>query len=981
MTASASRRSRTEQVQQMVTDQPDGTMELRDALHAFRVRAEQDPFTSPIKLMALEVQKRLDDGRLDDDGLEGLVRQLTATATRSRALRLRRYLGEIDASGNRAIIDRLIRHLAEDEQGGRAPFLLFKERVERAYYGFVITAHPTFSLAADLQRDLLELAEDEDAGAAAARLEATPHRPDVPLTLDYEHGRAGEAIANLLEAIAEAYRIVLDVAAELYPDEWRRLTPKIVTLATWVGYDTDGRSDISWSTTFGKRLRMKETQLERYRTRVRSLVSRADADAPLVSTLELIEARLSLALKIVGEEAAVLDIPAGSRPIGEDELARLSREMIASGQARLVQSAQIGDLVDRAIDLANDPLVARELLVLRAEIANHGMAAARSHLRINGLQLHNAIRKQIGMDHAPDDPSFRLSYLHAIGDLLERVQPVQINFGSVHQERATARRVFMTMAQMLKFIDANEPIRFLIAECETGFTLLVALYYARLFNVADRVDISPLFETRAALERGVQIIDEALSVPAFKAYVRARGRLCIQAGFSDAGRYLGQLAAAVAIERVRLGLADLLHRHGLDVELVFFDTHGESIGRGGHPVSFSDRFRYLDTPESHRRFEQQGIRLCEESSFQGGDGYQFFMSRSSAMAVLTRALEHFLVEPEEAEDPFYTETSYIGEFFATVEQFNARVIADPCYAALLTTFGSNLLFPSGSRSLRRQFDAAGGKQTIDHPSQIRAIPHNSILQQFGILANTIGGLGQAIGKDPERFLGLYRGSARFRRLMMMVEHAFMFTDLEVVRAYVDLFDPSTWLAAARDAREDGQREACLMTAAIIDRLDLSDRLTRLLRVFERDHLDLAWALKAHRRVTRSVGDQPIAVDPETRDNMHLLHAVRLALIERTMRRSMQVPDFSDRHATTRQNLVTAIVQLDIEPALVLLNEIFPLVETGGVRGDYGEVSSYGEDGAQSYAQEHAGIFRPLARDYDLVRRISTALVHHLGALG
>ncbi len=48
------------------------------------------------------------------------------------------------------------------------------------------------------------------------------------------------------------------------------------------------------------------------------------------------------------------------------------------------------------------------------------------------------------------------------------VTPVRINFGSIHGERATARRIFMTLAQMLKLINSAEPVRFLIAECETG---------------------------------------------------------------------------------------------------------------------------------------------------------------------------------------------------------------------------------------------------------------------------------------------------------------------------------------------------------------------------------------------------------------------------------------------------------------------------------------------------------------------------------
>ena len=60
-----------------------------------------------------------------------------------------------------------------------------------------------------------------------------------------------------------------------------------------------------------------------------------------------------------------------------------------------------------------------------------------------------------------------------IAKLIEGTEPETINFASVTDERATARRMFMTVAQMLKHLDGSEPIRFLIAECETSFTLQI----------------------------------------------------------------------------------------------------------------------------------------------------------------------------------------------------------------------------------------------------------------------------------------------------------------------------------------------------------------------------------------------------------------------------------------------------------------------------------------------------------------------------
>ena len=176
--------------------------------------------------------------------------------------------------------------------------------------------------------------------------------------------------------------------------------------------------------------------------------------------------------------------------------------------------------------------------------------------------------------------------------------------------------------------------------------------------------------------------------------------------------------------------------------------------------------------------------------------------------------------------------------------------------------------------------ASGARMALEHPSQLRAIPHNSILQQLGTLANTIGGVGEAVAKDPERFHALYRESPRFRRLVTMVEHAFKFTDLDVVKAYVDLFDPEPWLRRAAVAVEQTEQEELRLVADYLERIDLHDRLARIHRVFHRDYMDLARALREHRRMARDAGEQPIAIEPEARDNLHMLHALRLALIQR-----------------------------------------------------------------------------------------------------
>ncbi len=306
---------------------------------------------------------------------------------------------------------------------------------------------------------------------------------------------------------------------------------------------------------------------------------------------------------------------------------------------------------------------------------------------------------------------------------------------------------------------------------------------------------------------------------------------------------------------------------------------------------------------------------------------------------------------------------------------------DPCYGALLGAFGTHLLHRSGSRPVQRQHDSWSGQINLEHPSQLRAIPHNAILQQLGYLANSIGGVGQAVTKDPERFQRLYQDSPRFRRLMTMVEHAFKYSDLTVLKAYIDLFDPGLWLLLATQRGEGTRAEELQALAAVMERAAVHERLTRIWRVFTRDYMDLAGALREHRRRARKAGAQPIAVDPTSRDAMHLLHALRIVLIQRLYLLAVHVPEFSGRHELTHERLIARLIQLDVEAAVAKLGEIFPIVDPTGFDDDFGEPATYESAESQSYGQEHAQIFEPIAKLYTLIRRIGVAVIHNVGTLG
>ena len=120
----------------------------------------------------------------------------------------------------------------------------------------MFTAHPTFALPPEVAQALAAAACGRPAPGFAS------HRP-AKVTLEDEFAQATAAIVNGRDALDRLNAALLSVARDAWPDRWTELMPRPVILSSWVGYDTDGRTDIGWWDTLRLRLRMKRLQLLR----------------------------------------------------------------------------------------------------------------------------------------------------------------------------------------------------------------------------------------------------------------------------------------------------------------------------------------------------------------------------------------------------------------------------------------------------------------------------------------------------------------------------------------------------------------------------------------------------------------------------------------------------------------------------------------------------------------------------------------------
>ena len=949
--------------------------ELLDLVARTREQASEDPFRNPVLAVTLAITRQLDRDEIGEADLDALLATLRRRALTARAERLRGYVGlDADASaGEPSPVADLANRLVAAVARGSGDFEAFRDRVGRTAFAAVFTAHPTFGMpraVAELIARAASLAEADRRAPIIGEAAARSTRPDPQISLDDEFEQACVAANHGRAAIDVFNGAILDAARARWPDRWTELVPKPLAIASWVGCDTDGRTDIGWWDTMRYRLISKRMQFDRLlrdlpdipATRVvreltagaRAAVERQLAGAPLLGTKPSLEAvhRFALALII------------------ERERAQTDAGPILAGLAAAIGAAETD--ADR-----------RAIAVLRSGVAAHGLSNALPHFRLNASQIHNAVRRVIELEGEPTDAAQRRSHLSAINTLLNDVRAVPVDFGALAAERASAARLMMTITQILKHVDGTHPVRFLIAETETGYTLLAALWLARHYGIADKLEITPLFETASALEQGIRVLDDALRNPHWRQYLKRIGRLTVQFGYSDSGRYVGQLAATFWIERLRLRITEMLVQNGLsDVELAIFDTHGESIGRGAHPTSLRDRLAYLAPEDARDRARKAGIRVRLESSFQGTDGYLLYGTEALARASVARIAEHVYAldvteedsfpdyalndRPKASDgrvDPIYAEPDFALEFFTAARQDMEALVDDPGYAALLGTFGPSLIDRTGSRPVARQTDN-GGPARITHPRQMRAIPNNAILHQLGFLANSLHGIGRAAQRGPDLFRDMRRDSVRFSRAFRLVQHAASVGDLDVLRAYIDTLDPAVWLERARRTQKDFRRDELVVISGALERLDLAPALRNLFGRLTRDWLALSAA----------------APDlPAMSARLTLLHALRLALIHRIWFLAVHIPGFRPQAGISREQLLERFLRLDIDGCLKLLDAIFPVTPDPTLGLNFGEPAGPRDVG--TYESEHANLFQPIRRMFDQVREISGMIQHEVGAFG
>jgi phosphoenolpyruvate carboxylase len=921
-------------------------VDLTERLEALHARTAETPLFNPVFQLSLDLSRLIESGDLTLDQCAALIAELECDALKSRAERLRGLVAPVSREANAEALDA---DLAAPD------FAAFRARWERPQLHAVFTAHPTFLLTPAQSAAVAQAASSDAAiDQSACRVEA--ERPAI--TLASEHDQAMAAMARAQDARDAIVARVLTHAQRAWPAEWTQLAPLPFRFATWVGYDMDGRTDIGWAQSIGFRLAEKAERLTRY-----------------LASLEAIDPQHPL----LGELRPAADYAADR---AKDFAADLSDPVALSVAAnRLTKDdprklLSLGTTIDALEQEAATAEAARAvaLKTLAAAMRADGLGMGWIHFRVNAKQLHNAVRRRLDPEGTLDLAS-QGAVVH-LRKAIAKVRPLRSNFGALAIEASTAIRQFLAMAQILAHIDADAPIRMLVAESEEPATVLAALYFAKLFGVADKVDVSPLFETETALEHGGRFLDALLAEEEYRAYARVRGRVAIQTGFSDAGRFVGQIPASLAIERLQGRLAQAMEANGLtDVAALVFDTHGESMGRGAHPDSLADRLAWPLSPWARRRFVRAGVRLEPEVSFQGGDGYLFFATPELALATLTRIahLRPAEADPDAPADPFYRRTDLSLDFYRAIKEHQHAHLESRTYSRAVTAFGLGLLNPTGSRVSRRQSDLSAEREMSLR--QIRAIPHNAILQQLGYPVNVIAGIGSAAEGSYEELAELLRASERGRQLIRLARAANTLASVKTVAAFGELYNSAYWASRPYRGTESHLSHPC---EALAEYLIKDDRNGVFRRLASRLRVD---ALKLHRLLALIPDENPREDREQVRRAIGVCQALRLALLQHMFLRAVSIPAFSRANDVSRDDVLEMVFTLRIDEALKQLRRAYPTSFPKIADFSLAEPTDYPEGADEGYEAIRRTFIDPIERAYGLSLRIGTAIANHFGAHG
>jgi phosphoenolpyruvate carboxylase len=508
----------------------------------------------------------------------------------------------------------------------------------------VFTAHPTEAARRTtldhLSRvaDLLD-AEDHIRGDADRRLAETVELLWLTDDLRIAQPEPLDEARNAVYYFDELQRFVvggvLQDWAELLAQFGVRTDPRKSPLSfgTWIGGDRDGNPNVTPEVTL-------EVIRLQHEHAIRNAVESVDGlRRDLSLSTRLAPVSPELVASVEADLQNVVGIEDRYRRLNSEEPYRLKATCIAAKLATTRRRLERGephvpgrDYRDGG-DLVVDLMVMHDsLLKNRGELVARGLLGESIagavcwglHLAAVDVREHaEAHHRVLGSLFARlDQPYGRLDRserLKLLASELDNRRPLAPPHPSLEPSQQRTYAVFEVIKQAHDQFGEHVVPTYIVSMTRGADDVLAAVILARQVGLVDpsagraSLGFVPLLETIAELRSAERVLDDLLSVPAYRRLVSGRGDVQeVMLGYSDSNKEAGITTSQWEIHQSQRRVLQVARRHG--VRVVFFHGRGGTVGRGGGPTHDAILSLPAGTLDGAMKLTEQGEVISDKYS-------------------------------------------------------------------------------------------------------------------------------------------------------------------------------------------------------------------------------------------------------------------------------------------------------------------------------------------------------------------------------